>query len=526
MAPTGLEVLPKELLYMVLGYLGVDHHLKSRVETSLAYLQHNKQQTGDKPSWYSLECQTLSTLCLVSRPLRHAVGPILYREFMPGYGDSALSTHYSWRGRLTTFMRTVAERRDLAAHVKRIYVHPYLLKRLEREDVRAAASGEEWEPTSEEIEERAAPAAALQTVADALKITDDLQQLSVYDLISVLVAALPNLEHCSLQIANQPVRETAHRHSQGLRCVTEIPPRPVLKTLDIAACGVATDIRILYYLDWWACALLKACPNLETLTLYRCAGILTQDVEIPSLARLKTLHITRSNLGQADLEALVARCGSLRSFVYEADRVGLPWESNHPLQGPGDASRTFHTAQSLRRHHETLESIYIDIRLRRNLVGGDHLDPFSFRDFHVLQRLSLNFTAFADLAWGQEAVSSDEIVQFLPQSIVFLHLASGSDPVNRTRMQDGLLGLAEAASQGKFPKLREVRYCEENRLDGRSTLSRAFAAAGVNLIDDRWSAVGQTQQPPPEVHCDHLGFYNYRDSPAAQLPIPDEDPDL
>ncbi|KAL4871123.1 hypothetical protein BDV12DRAFT_194769 [Aspergillus spectabilis] len=42
---------------------------------------------------------------------------------MPGYGDSWRSDLYTWDGRLTSFMRTVARRRDLAATVKRIYVH-------------------------------------------------------------------------------------------------------------------------------------------------------------------------------------------------------------------------------------------------------------------------------------------------------------------------------------------------------------------------------------------------------------------
>lgn len=81
-----------------------------------------------------MERHLLRTLCLVSRQLRQLVEPILYQGFMPGYSASCRSNFYTWDRRLTAFMRTVAHRRDLAAHVRRIYIHPYLITDLSIEE--------------------------------------------------------------------------------------------------------------------------------------------------------------------------------------------------------------------------------------------------------------------------------------------------------------------------------------------------------------------------------------------------------
>lgn len=111
MALGSLDRLPREIFDLLLGYLG-------------------GQSTFQK---YSLELQRLTSLCLVCRHLCGAVQPILYQEFMLGYGDSWRSDLYTWHGRLSSFMWTVAHRRDLAALVKRIYIHPYLVESFGKE---------------------------------------------------------------------------------------------------------------------------------------------------------------------------------------------------------------------------------------------------------------------------------------------------------------------------------------------------------------------------------------------------------
>lgn len=120
-----------------------------------------QQQQKDQPSWYSLDCQALCSLCLVSRGFCNIAQPILYHGFMPGYADSWRSTLYTWDGRLTSFMRTIIERRDLAFLVKRIYIHPFLLSPV----------------TPNEAQD------VLQLAANALEI-QSVQQLPAGDLVS------------------------------------------------------------------------------------------------------------------------------------------------------------------------------------------------------------------------------------------------------------------------------------------------------------------------------------------------------
>lgn len=50
------------------------------------------------------------------------------------------STLYTWDGWLTPIMRTAAPRQDLAALVKRVYIHSYLLEFVGVEEARARES--------------------------------------------------------------------------------------------------------------------------------------------------------------------------------------------------------------------------------------------------------------------------------------------------------------------------------------------------------------------------------------------------
>ncbi|KAK0645405.1 hypothetical protein B0T16DRAFT_139679 [Cercophora newfieldiana] len=71
--------------------------------------------------------QTLFNLCLVSRLAYDITLPTLYHEFSLGYSDIA-GEHFQPRIglRLAAFARTLIARRDLAAMVKRAFLHPKL----------------------------------------------------------------------------------------------------------------------------------------------------------------------------------------------------------------------------------------------------------------------------------------------------------------------------------------------------------------------------------------------------------------
>jgi hypothetical protein len=104
-----LDRLPLEILHLIVGYIRVAQDQ-----------ERPDEQEPDQPSWYSLSLQPLPALCLVSKRLCSVIQPFLYHEFMPGCDDSWETNLFTWDRRLTPFIRTVAERRDLAACVKRI----------------------------------------------------------------------------------------------------------------------------------------------------------------------------------------------------------------------------------------------------------------------------------------------------------------------------------------------------------------------------------------------------------------------
>lgn len=342
---------------------------------------------------------------------------------------------------------------------------------------------EECDNLGPNIEITGASSTALQAVTNSLRFEEGVQQLSVGDMTIALIRLCPNLNHCSLQVDGFTTQDTLLYSSLGLGCATEIP-RLALATLEIAHFGLSESSGNFLYIDQNAQALLDSCPCLDTLLLHGCGGIWSQNVKIPSLTKLKTLHITRSRMTAMDLSYFVSCCSSLRSFVYEAVDVRLSKERYPRYHASRIHFRANHAAQILRRHRATLESIHIDLRLLTRFPNGnleDHRPPFSFRDFQALRHLFLNSTALYCPQLGDPSVRGEGILRFLPPGIVSLHLASGRDPVDPSRAQEGLLCLAKAVSQKKFPSLREVRCGRGDIPDDGSILSAAFAAAGVDF---------------------------------------------
>lgn len=194
MASVSLENLPLEILHVILGHLGVFTRRRPLSEP-LFCLSNNYlvQPGGQQPASYPKECHLLRTMCLVSRRLRQLVEPILYQEFMPGYGEPWWYNHYTWDRRLTDFMRTVAYRRDHASYVRRIYIHPHLMTDLGIEEPKEVSPLYSRPITRQEAQD------TLREVAQALG-NNDLRPLSAGDLLAGLIAELPNLEHLSLHI--------------------------------------------------------------------------------------------------------------------------------------------------------------------------------------------------------------------------------------------------------------------------------------------------------------------------------------
>lgn len=504
-------ILPVETLQQIFGYFCVHCREKHQSMPPHAYLRG--RQHPNRPSWYSLERHTLFSLCLVSKHVSHIAQAILYHEFMPGYGDSWRSDLYTWDSRLTSFMRTVARRRDLAALVKRIYVHPYLLESLYEAEV-VEANGVSYPippPLPECISEEEARD-TLRPVALALGIEEP-QQLSADDLVTLLIAELPNLQHCSLQLSPYPDEIV---RPAGLRAagISHLP----LKTVDISLHAWANKVD-LFSLEQRARALFEVSPCLETLNLHMCSGIWHR-VPFPSLPDLKTLRLTFSRLSEEALKGLLYSCDGLRSFTYEATR-----RLDHLLDGCGytnlssgsDHFQLANAVKYLSRHRETLESLHLDLRRRGHSDAGlDTRAVFTFREFTLLEHLFLNLDEFHSRFWAGSSPAEDSqiLVQLLPPRIVSLHLA-GHIKNELPRLEKALLSLADATSHGQFPRLKQVRWDKNEKLNCEDVVSTMFAATGVSFGYDSWpttkSTLGDGDVSPPPNYSDPFPFEDMDD---------------
>ncbi|KAL4963749.1 uncharacterized protein BDV14DRAFT_209684 [Aspergillus stella-maris] len=483
--PAMLDHLPLEILYMVVAYLRDDHR---------------QNQKPDQPSWYSLSLQPLLSLCLVSKRLCATTQPILYHEFMPGVGDSWRSTLFSWDRRLTSFIRTVAQRRDLATCVRRVHLHSYLLKPFEvlREnqvypdsaysgcmpDIPAVpVTNKLQESEVEDMNE------AIQVAGNALGIKKQTRnRLLASDMFTLLIAQLPYLHHCSIVAGGRPVQvvRAALLSAAG---ISNLP----LKTVDLSLDAPASRIDLLSLHKTW-----RRSP-------------------LPTLKKLKNLRVTYSRLSREALKALLYCCEGLRSFTYEAG-----YRAYDGCHEPGDGTDHFRlvdAVEDLTRHSETLEYLHLDLRQRGHHPGG--FDPravVTFRGFKVLKHLFLNLDEFHSRFWGASASSPGQmLVDLLPSSIEFLHLA-GFIGDELPRLEKSLFGLAQACADGKVPALREVRWSRNEELHHESSIRAAFASAGVDFEHKHWPVTESTRgddgsSPRP----------NFKDP----FPLSDtEDPDL
>ncbi|KAG7287605.1 hypothetical protein NEMBOFW57_007117 [Staphylotrichum longicolle] len=229
MAPS-LANLPIETLSLILsqfclhctkahGYDSPDGYFRS--------FESGEQQHPDQPSWYSRGYRmTLHSMCLVSRRFRSVAQSVLYHEFVPGYGDAWRSTRFSWDGRLASFLRTLVARPDLAALVKRVYVHVYPLRPVKDEEAEATLE--------------AAAAAAVDDYLACFQGMQSLVNIAGVKLVGVVLALLPKLERLSLQTEGPSAYIPARALSE-LGSLSKSGPLANLNTLDICDRGATLE---------------------------------------------------------------------------------------------------------------------------------------------------------------------------------------------------------------------------------------------------------------------------------------------
>ncbi|RDW78969.1 uncharacterized protein DSM5745_05821 [Aspergillus mulundensis] len=395
----------------------------------------------------------------------------------------------------------MAQRRDLAALVERICIHPYLLqsvgkgKKISKLHLLWGSNFMQCLAEQESFSENEVQDAFRQ-LARTLKVRNIMECLSAADLLTALIVILPNLQHCSMQV--DPL------HGEIVR----------------AAGGNSEDSVRLFDLGQRAGALLAVCPGLETLNIHTCGGVW----QMPPLPNLKTLSLTFSQLTAESLERLLSCCTGLRSFTFEGDWRTSGWWTEQ-FAGSRNFQPSF-AVRALGRHSATLESIHIDLRGRSPHKQPWQLwrDVFSFKDSSALKHLFINMDR--SLWAGEEDYHL--LVQLLPSSILSLSLAHTITSY-LPFLESGLLGLADAVSGGQFQELKQVTWDMAETLDDEDTVISKFAAAGVAFEFGSWSQTKSTlgfgdYQPEP-----HPGFYCYGPDafPAVYQPLPDpNDPDI
>lgn len=434
------------------------------------------EQDPNQLSWYSLERHTLFSLCLASRRFCEIAQPILYHEFVLGYGHSSRSKLYSWDGRLTSFLRTVKKRRDLATLVKWILIHPDLLEPIYNEGTRDI-------PQRPRRVYELAKTRALHRVGD---------------LIAILLAQLSKLQRCSLLFGGTPV-ETVRTSALQAAGVSSLP----VTTVDVSGSATRrTAADYLFSLDYRARPFIELSIRLETLNLHMC-GSTWSPSPVPFLPNLRTLRITHSRLTDADLKRLLSSCTGLQNFVYEATCPSSPSWRQCTMEFGLDHFNAANAATDLDRFHATMKSLHLDLRSRLLIPFDPNTDSqpaFSFRDFTVLEHLFLNLSELYDMSSKESPEDSQVLVKLLPPDIKSLHLA-GYIGSSLGRLAIGLLSLADAASEGRFPRLEEVRCDAEQKFDDAYGVDAIFAAVGVDFGYESWPhsepTLRETDMSPP-----------------------------
>jgi hypothetical protein len=316
MAPN-LSTLPVETLSLILSQFCLHCSKEHDYDSPDGYFRRTAhEQQPNQPSWYSHNCRrTLHSMCLVSRRLTLIAQPILYHEFIPGYGDAWRSSRFSWAGRLASFLRTIATRPDLAALVNRIFINPHLLR---------AVSEEEAQAILEKVIPPVTALGASVQLSEYLDPFDKFQKgidlkganLAGWKLVGALLALVPNLERLSLQVKDLGGVPTTAFAALRSALGSSSLMFSKLTTLDVCP---YSEGSWLFGLEYHANGVVDAVEaykgSLSTLNLHGCCRI-----GLSNLPSLQTLRISNSRFGYVNLAASLRFCitPGLKSFFYEA----------------------------------------------------------------------------------------------------------------------------------------------------------------------------------------------------------------
>ncbi|RSL38945.1 hypothetical protein CEP53_014444 [Fusarium sp. AF-6] len=416
--------------------------------------------------------------------MRDVAQHVLHHEFVLGYAHLQPRRTYSWRGRLTSFIRTVSTRRDLAAPVKTVFFHPSLQEGVELGDawlaMRHAADALQvdlaevwkrrdlddrerlWRMSREDYELKRELFLGPFPSIDRVTHSRDLEAL-VPELFAVLPALLPNLRHLAYGT------DTGTTFI-GVRVLYWSPAA-------MSALGVTKlSLRILETHVSQG-DLYKLTPDLESLTCDRIVVL-----EGFSFPRLKSLCIRAIGVGKWALGEIAGFCPeSLSSFTYETGGWAM-----------GIVVQRSDVVAPLSKFRGTLRSLHLDFRSKLISPRDIRTDFPCLEGFAALESLFLtNNVVYRDN--NLELPDEDSLVDILPPSIVSLTLAKTGWPTPTQRLMRGLLGLAECkrCNPERFRKLKFVRS-DIKQVRSDSSVKEAFREAGIDLVYGEFPRKGRS----------------------------------
>lgn len=478
--------LSAEILMLIFGHFCL--HCKGELSDDFDVSPLKAQrgtQLGDEHSWYSFDRQTLYSLCLVNRKVAGVAQNFLYHGLVLGYGETSKSNLW-WDDRLSSLMRTVARRRDLAVQVKALFVNhrilpmdrgyektramlekpPEVFRDAERvlgvdmRDVwRQRALGVKYESSFSQTD----GATTFESfIRNFLSVNGDWDlrpfpksKYNVWtnevigwigaELIAMLIALLPNIEYLGLHGGKSWPKYGFPRNAlSGMG----ISYRPIRKLhLGIEAVSPILDLA----------------TDLEELSITGFYGI---DLEkpIPVMPKVKTLRLINCHFKRDELQRILTGCVTgLHRFTYE-DNL---WNTHHRSWRPKrlDQAQYDQLLDFLKPHKLTLWSLHIDLSRRTWWTEPLTLHA-PLQDFPSLTHLCIDLRA----SHNGQVTSIDcgnALVNLMPPSIEFLVLKDSywDGPIrsmgpgyHAQRHREGLKGILDVkrTDAGRLPNLKFV----------------------------------------------------------------------
>ncbi|KAK5989379.1 hypothetical protein PT974_10898 [Cladobotryum mycophilum] len=468
-------------------------------------------------------CQTLSSLCLVSKRFQDIAQPLLYHKFIAGYrhDEPPAALHRQF----ISFTQTIIQRRDLSKIVEKVCIQMNLPRvsfspgpswqiRLRRpppsplpestpnvekilDTLRAAAHilapSTFSQPDDASAGTKAHEEDKVKSLFSPMGGFGQLFNCESYlatELVLTLIALLPNATHAVLQTCGHLHSDEQNYLPLALQVFDQ--PNLAIKTMET---------------DWSVPSLVRithSTIHLENLHIHQCSRFpLGRIFTIPPMPNLKHLSLTHCRLDSPGLKYLIGQCtGKLYSFTYEPPGYGKT-AHNNPLGHSAHYFSLKYIAGMLGNHCQTLKSLHLDYRHSTLKLSLSEL-----RNFASLTHL---FYGHYSLSYALNIFPSTNLSgPLLPHTLESLGFAgaevfhqirhespthpapyySTEPPFEDYRYEDeasfsrGLLDLAKAKQlfPGAFANLNNV-YCISNQVPAVdvSTVTPIFASAGVKF---------------------------------------------